>query len=212
MTLSRFLRDYLYISLGGNRRGRLRRYMNLFLTMAIGGLWHGAAWTFVFWGSMHGVMLILNHGWRAVWTKPVNTWWSRGIARALTLLCVALAWVFFRAPDTNAALAIYRGLVAWTPDIAPAAILHDLAWLIVWVAILWYWPNTQQWLARMRPAFNFSSIDLVRDPLLLPVSRERWRRVLAWRPDVRHAIPLGIATAVSLLSLQRVSEFLYFQF
>ncbi len=96
MTLSRFLRDYLYFSLGGNRRGFTRRYLNLFLTMAIGGLWHGAAWTFVFWGAMHGAMLIVNHAWRAVWKTPINSWWSRGIARAFTLLCVALAWVFFR--------------------------------------------------------------------------------------------------------------------
>ncbi|HWX20987.1 MAG TPA: MBOAT family protein [Candidatus Binatia bacterium] len=69
MTLSRFLRDYLYISLGGNRRGTWRRYLNLLVTMTIGGLWHGAAWTFVLWGLFHGACLALNHLWQAIWTE-----------------------------------------------------------------------------------------------------------------------------------------------
>ena len=66
MTLSRFLRDYLYISLGGNRKGPARRYMNLLVTMLLGGLWHGAGWTFVIWGGLHGVYLVVNHTWHAL--------------------------------------------------------------------------------------------------------------------------------------------------
>ncbi len=212
MTLSRFLRDYLYISLGGNRRGPTRRYINLFLTMAIGGLWHGAAWTFVFWGALHGAMLIVNHAWRAVWKTPINRWWSRGIARAITFLCVALAWVFFRAPDMQSAFAIYRGLVAWTPDISASALAYDLGWLVFWMSIVWFWPNTQQWMARVRPAFNYSSSDLREDPLLVPVANTPWQRLVLWRPNPAFAIALGLGVAASLLSLQRVSEFLYFQF
>ena len=65
MTLSRFLRDYLYIPLGGNRHGAARRYVNLMITMLLGGLWHGAAWTFVIWGGMHGIYLLVNHAWRS---------------------------------------------------------------------------------------------------------------------------------------------------
>ena len=64
MTLSRFLRDYLYVRLGGNRKGPVRRYVNLLVTMLLGGLWHGAGWTFVVWGGVHGVLLVINHGWR----------------------------------------------------------------------------------------------------------------------------------------------------
>ena len=64
MTLSQFLRDYLYIALGGNRKGKYRRYVNLFLTMLLGGLWHGAGWPFVVWGGLHGGYLMINHGWR----------------------------------------------------------------------------------------------------------------------------------------------------
>ncbi|HUD52550.1 MBOAT family O-acyltransferase, partial [Parvibaculum sp.] len=212
MTLSRFLRDYLYIALGGNRRGRARRYVNLFLTMAIGGLWHGAAWTFVFWGAMHGAMLILNHAWRAVWTKPLNTWWSHGIARSITFLAVALAWVFFRAPSIDAAFAIYKGLIAWTPDIPAHALGVDLAWAAFWISVVWFWPNTQQWMAMVRPAFNYSRADRHKDPLLVPLDGSRWRRAIFWRPAAPYAAAVGVAAAVAFLSLQRVSEFLYFQF
>src|SRR5438477_10215145 len=66
MTLSAFLRDYVYVPLGGNRRGKARRYLNLMATMVLGGLWHGAGWTFVAWGALHGAYLVLNHGWRAM--------------------------------------------------------------------------------------------------------------------------------------------------
>src|SRR5437016_12464491 len=64
MPLSQFLRDYLYLPLGGNRRGSARRYVNLMITMLLGGLWHGASWTFVVWGGLHGIYLALNHAWR----------------------------------------------------------------------------------------------------------------------------------------------------
>ncbi len=213
MTLSRFLRDYLYIALGGNRRGKARRYLNLFLTMAIGGLWHGAAWTFVFWGVMHGTMLIINHGWRAVWTTPINKWWSHGIARTITFLAVALAWVFFRAPSLDAALAIYKGLVAVTPSISAHDLGVDLLWAVFWMSVVWFWPNTQQWMAMVRPAFNYSRADRHKDPLLVPLDdNPRWRRAIFWRPAAPYAAVVGIGAAAAILSLQRVSEFLYFQF
>ena len=69
ITLSRFLKTYLYIPLGGNRLGEKRRYLNILITMLLGGLWHGAAWTFVFWGFLHGTFLIINHAWQLMKTK-----------------------------------------------------------------------------------------------------------------------------------------------
>ena len=212
ITLSRFLRDYLYISLGGNRRGKVRRYLNLFITMALGGLWHGPAWTFMLWGAAHGAMLIVNHGWNALPRRPINSWWSRGIARLLTFLCVALAWVLFRAADLDAALSIYRGLVAVPDVLASARLSEDILWLIFWMGILWYWPNTQQWLAMVRPAFNYKWADRKADPLLLPLDGSPYARLVLWRPSKRVAIAVGLAAAASFLSLQRISEFLYFQF
>ena len=94
MTLSRWLRDYIYISLGGNRRGALRTYLNLLLTMLLGGLWHGASWNFVIWGGYHGVLLALE---RMVWGRREQTGLMRIPLAILTFLLVCVGWVFFRA-------------------------------------------------------------------------------------------------------------------
>ena len=90
MTLSRFLRDYLYIPLGGNRRGFARQVINIMITMILGGLWHGASWTFVMWGALHGLYLGLNHTWRRLgWRCSDRVGWI------LTFVSVAYAWVWF---------------------------------------------------------------------------------------------------------------------
>jgi alginate O-acetyltransferase complex protein AlgI len=100
ITLSRFLRDYLYIPLGGNRHGPLRRYLNLGIVMLLGGLWHGANWTFVTWGAVHGLLLGLNHAWRAIPLSQSIALKSRpaeGFAVLLTFTAVTFAWIPFRA-------------------------------------------------------------------------------------------------------------------
>src|SRR5690606_19566036 len=98
ITLSRFLRDYLYIPLGGNRKGTGRQKVNLVLTMALGGIWHGANWTFLLWGVLHGVYLLINHQWRVTrWGKLTSASpFGRGLAHSITLLAVVVAWVPFR--------------------------------------------------------------------------------------------------------------------
>lgn len=125
MTLSRFLRDYLYIPLGGNRKGTLRRHMNLVATMLLGGLWHGAGWTFVIWGGLHGLYLVINHAWHAVRRKlgqdPEQPL-SRPVRLAsvlLTFLLVTLAWVFFRADTLEHARAIVYAMVGGTACSCP---------------------------------------------------------------------------------------------
>ncbi len=103
MTLSRFLRDYLYIPLGGNRKGQLRRYLNLAATMLLGGLWHGAGWTFVVWGALHGMFLTINHLWRGTiserFLRWVPNWISALTGGMLTFIAVVAAWVVFRSSD-----------------------------------------------------------------------------------------------------------------
>jgi len=104
MSLSSWLRDYLYIPLGGNRSGARRIQINLMLTMLLGGLWHGAAWRFIAWGGLHGLYLVGERGIRRAWGKPVRE--QGAIAAALafvTFLVVSVTWVFFRAPDFGAA-------------------------------------------------------------------------------------------------------------
>ncbi|MHA7872917.1 MAG: MBOAT family O-acyltransferase, partial [Hyphococcus sp.] len=108
ITLSTFLRDYLYFPLGGNRKGPLYRYRNLFIVMLLGGLWHGAAWTFVVWGGLHGAYLCVNHTWDR-FMKGRVIFGSAG-AMAITFLATLLAWVFFRAETFDAAFAILAAL------------------------------------------------------------------------------------------------------
>jgi alginate O-acetyltransferase complex protein AlgI len=115
ISLSTWLRDYLYISLGGNRRGTARMYANLLVTMVLGGLWHGAAWNFVLWGAFHGLWLVAH---RAVAsTRPPRTpAWLRGF---VTFHLVVAAWVLFRAPSLETVAAIGRGLVSTRPMLDP---------------------------------------------------------------------------------------------
>lgn len=115
ITLSHFLRDYLYIPLGGNRKGGLRRYINLMITMFLGGLWHGAGWTFVIWGILHGVYLVINNLWislRHLWIKgnKKSGWAKLFLSRILTFLAVVVAWVFFRAENVEVAIELLRAM------------------------------------------------------------------------------------------------------
>ncbi|MFC7396637.1 MBOAT family O-acyltransferase [Chelatococcus sp. GCM10030263] len=125
MTLSRFLRDYLYIPLGGNRHGLKVQLLALFATMALAGLWHGAGLTFVVWGIAHGIGLCVGLMWRrAGWPMPAVLGWL------LTFLFVTFAWVLFRAHSFQGALNIYQGLVGFTP------LGSGIRWrAIVWAAV-----------------------------------------------------------------------------
>ena len=111
ITLSRFLRDYLYFPLGGGRKGEARRYVNLFIVMLLGGLWHGAGWVFVAWGAIHGAALAVNHGWRALAPEALQKVTSHpAIAWPLTMLVVVAAWVFFNAVDFKTAANIFASI------------------------------------------------------------------------------------------------------
>ena len=108
MSLSNWLREYLYISLGGNRKGVFRTYVNLFLTMLLGGLWHGANWTFVVWGAWHGVWLAAERYWEARFGKSRWPDWLRVMR---TLLLIMLGWVMFRASDMGGAMRMFAGML-----------------------------------------------------------------------------------------------------
>ena len=105
ITLSRFLRDYIYIPLGGNRKGRLRTYANLMATFIIGGIWHGAGWTFVFWGFLHGVALVIHRIWSELGFKM-----NKILAWFITFNFINITWVFFRAKDWDDALKVLKGM------------------------------------------------------------------------------------------------------
>ncbi len=128
MTLSRFLRDYVYISLGGNRRGPMRRYANLITTMVLGGLWHGANWTFVAWGGLHGVALAINHLGHQEVGIPARAM-RRLVGWGLTMLVVVTGWVLFRANSFAGAVRIYRGMLGYNGVYLLPQIAHRIgAW------------------------------------------------------------------------------------
>ena len=132
ITFSRWIRDYLYISLGGNRGGVLRTGINLFITMILGGLWHGAAWGFVLWGAMHGAMLIVERAFGLERTRAFRgrwvPWW------VVTQVWVILAWVPFRAPDLATAGEFYAGMIAPTSFVVDSKFLEPLVFAALIVA------------------------------------------------------------------------------
>jgi alginate O-acetyltransferase complex protein AlgI len=207
ITLSTFLRDYLYIPLGGNRLGSARRYMNVFITMLLGGIWHGASWTFVVWGALHGVYLMINHAWvdlrRGSERKP--TFASRVAAKTITFLAVLVAWVFFRADSMSTALRMLGSMVdLGSAHVSAAEIVASWKQIAATAALLcwaWFAPNTQQWLARAEPA---------PEPRPEPInpSLQAW----TWRPGMLWAGLTAGFFVLALLHLSRITEFLYFQF
>ncbi len=197
MTLSRFLRDYLYFPLGGNRRGVTRRYVNIMVVMLLGGLWHGAGWTYVVWGGLHGLYLVVNHLWHAVAGKRAL---PQLPAQALTFLAVLVAWVPFRAADLGAATRVWGGMLGLGAPFGNAVQVHDWALCLLLLGIVWFAPNTQQIMARYRPGLGSEAI-----------APARW----SWQPGATTALCACLLLAPALyfiLFTHRVSDFLYFQF
>ena len=210
ITLSRFLRDYLYIPLGGNRKGPGRRYTNLFVTMLLGGLWHGAGWTFILWGALHGALLCVNHAWFALRKKMSLPKIPKPLAIGMTFFVVMIGWVFFRAHDFHAARTIlsamfgFQGWTGWPPD-SMMVVKYDRAWkpIIGGLILCWCFPNTQQFMKRYLPALGLCDF-----PELKPGPRRWWH----WRPTVPWALfTLAILYGVGR-EFDKVSEFIYFQF
>src|SRR4051812_49123043 len=144
MTLSQFLRDYLYIPLGGNRHGRALRYVNLMITMLLGGLWHGAAWTFVVWGALHGLYLCINHAWSHLAPAASPRWapLATFASCALTFLAVVVAWVFFRSDSLTTAVGILRAMASPTYVALARDDIANLLLIALYAAIAWFAPNT----------------------------------------------------------------------
>jgi alginate O-acetyltransferase complex protein AlgI len=227
MTLSTFLRDYLYLPLGGNRKGTLRRYINLMATMVLGGLWHGAGWNFVLWGFLHGVYLVINHGWASLTSKGKGSSAQLGERKSsklgilLTFIVVVIAWVPFRSTDFTTTVTMLKGMsgingISLTPYVEP--FLSSLG-------------NSYLTFNGFAPITNVSSKSMtVWVPIglfivwKLPNSQEimakfspAWdsdvpilKRV--WMPTRRNAVIAGLVFAAAVISFKQNSPFLYFQF
>ena len=196
MTLSQFLRDYLYIPLGGNRRGSVLRYVNLMITMVLGGLWHGAAWTFVVWGALHGLYLCINHAWNNYGPRipPFFEGVTNVAGWLLTFLSVVVAWVFFRADSLPSALHILSRMADPNEIVFGYAEIAGAVLIPIYAAIAWLAPNTQTIMGYDHKA-----------------------RVVGEAPGARQRRPwfLYAAAAVlafGILGIQQHSEFIYFRF
>ncbi|MBO6783694.1 MAG: MBOAT family protein [Alphaproteobacteria bacterium] len=239
MTLSRFLRDYLYIPLGGNRKGSVRRYANLLTVMLLAGLWHGAGWTFVLWGALHGVMLAANHLWHAATRLlglprilPAALAHPMGIA--ITFMLVTVAWVPFRAPSIDVAFDILRIMIGQQGDV-PTSIAEELfrlrqaavGFLDIAAVIASGTKEPIEYLSRSLIgdwallklyacavivfAFpNTAQLFVSRDPVLETA-------VLAptnarWHTGLGWALVISLMFIIAVLDFAAVSPFLYFQF
>lgn len=199
ITLSQFLRDHLYIPLGGNRLGGARRYFNLFLTMLLGGMWHGAGWTFIIWGALHGTYLIINH----VWLHLIEgrAWAQSGLARVggrvITLVAVLIGWVFFRAKTLPDALNLVAGMSGTRGlgfEFVPAS-AQNLCLVAGALLLALFAPNTQE-------IFRLAQIG--------KGTEDTAPRM--WQPTSGWAVVGACVLTAGFFQLSGVTEFLYFQF
>ena len=226
ITLSRFLRDYLYIPLGGNRAGTLRRYANVMITMLLGGLWHGASWTFVAWGAVHGGCLVANQLWRGarIHMPGLNAALSR-VPKPLrvvtgwgaTFSVVLASWVLFRAATMQGALSMLSAMLgisrsATMTTFVPAASVRfaDLPWTL----------SVDRYAAVAATAVGLGLAATIALPSTMDVfryreyrspplaKRGRWQ----WRPTGWWALGVATALSLSIFGMWQHLEFLYFQF
>ncbi|MDA1086051.1 MAG: MBOAT family protein [Verrucomicrobia bacterium] len=230
MTLSRFLREYLYFPLGGSRKGRLFRYRNLMITMLLGGLWHGAGWTFVIWGGLHGLYICINHGWHHLKPKwgllsDTNAAWKI-LAQSITFLAVVISWVLFRAESLDGALAVLNGMIGSNGMIIPKEWIAGSPALSEWLSgaewaqirkvrvsgdirlilcaflLCFLAPNSMQLFRSCRPYMHTAGYKV-------EAGRPRW---FQWAPSPVWACFIAVILLYCLVRLNRVSEFIYFNF
>jgi D-alanyl-lipoteichoic acid acyltransferase DltB (MBOAT superfamily) len=228
VTLSQFLRNYLYIPLGGNRQGTFRRYVNLWIVMLLGGLWHGANWTFVVWGGLHGLYLSVNHAWRELNLPAASGRGGKLLAWITTMAAVVLAWVFFRASNFTTAFAMLSAMsgrngitlpsaAAPFATVAPAVVNaldisfgglvylaaggpFNLAWLPIAIIICLAAPNVADWLSPWQLALD------------RPADKRVGEGTLRWAPGLGWGISIGILLVFCVAYQQSTIQFLYFQF
>jgi len=212
MTLSRFLRDYLYIPLGGNRNGSKRQLINLMITMLLGGLWHGPGWTFVFWGGLHGFYLVINHVWQE-FRKSLkhdlfhNTFLGRLLCTSLTFLAVVISWVFFRAETFDSAIIVLEGMIGIHGVVLPTQFVN-------FIPVIGNFIDSQVRVPYLADGtiMGFSELNLMIFTGLFIVFFGKNLHELTQRQRLIYLIPTFAFTAQEVIFGGAASEFLYFRF
>ncbi|NLF45912.1 MAG: MBOAT family protein [Syntrophomonadaceae bacterium] len=199
MTLSRFLREYIYIPLGGNRVSEKRLYINIMITFLIGGLWHGAGWTFVFWGFLHGAALGVNR-----WWQKQGWHMNKFLAWFLTFNFVNIAWVFFRASSFADAAKVLKAMFGFSGVILPESTARWLGFLSQYQINFGGFLMADQ----MYPALALCAVFLL-VVTALPNSVQLMKN---FRPNWLTAVFTGVIALTAILMLTKISEFLYFNF
>jgi alginate O-acetyltransferase complex protein AlgI len=196
MTLGRFFTHYLYIPLGGNRKGNVRTYINLFIVMFVSGVWHGAGWTFVIWGTMHGVASVINRFW-----KTFNIKLPKFVAWLITFMFVHVAWVYFRSPDLTTANTMVSKMFNIRGFLFPEGIATML---------------NERLNTHFFPAVYYFDLKLViQFAIVLAIAffaKNSIERLDRFKPSFRSAGFISVIFVIAFLYLTRVSEFLYFKF
>ena len=206
MTLGRWLHDCLYQPLGGSRHGRVRQYANLLLTMLVCGVWHGAGLTFLLWGALHGLLLLVNHAFRhllrgSLAERVLALPPLRALCVLVTFLCLTVAWVLFRAGDTGTALHVWQSMFLWSDGhplplqqgleaLLPGGLLGPRLLLAVCAVIVWALPCSQH---------------------VMLGRADGSRPWLHWQPNLLWAVALALPALASLLLMQG-HAFLSFRF
>lgn len=200
MTLSRFLRDYIYIPLGGNKKIAARTYVNLLATFVIGGLWHGAGWTFIFWGFLHGMALIIHRVWSNSGLK-IWTW----LAWFITFNFVNIAWIFFRAKEWDDAIKVLKGMVGLSEVVIAEKYRHNFSFLTKY-GIIFDEVTVHIGDGSKSLIWIICSIIFI---LFLKNSMEQWNN---FKLNYKTLFLTLLCFIIALLFMNKVSEFLYFNF
>lgn len=200
MTLGRFVRDYIYIPLGGNRVPEIRIIINLIITFFIIGLWHGAGWTFVCWGLMHGIAIVVQR----IWGK-LNITFPKFFAWFLTFNFVNFAWIFFRAKNFKDAIKVVKGMIG----------ANGLGETAQFSGALGPLKKFQIALKHLLANIDGNVLTLIFILLCLVLSiyfRNSNDVEERFAPTLKNAFILGIISLYAMLNLQKASQFIYFNF
>lgn len=200
ITLSRFLKDYVYIPLGGNRKGEFRTHTNLMATFIVGGIWHGAGWTFVFWGFLHGIALVIHR----VWSKLGFKLWT-WLAWLITFNFINIAWVFFRAKEWDDAVKVLGSMFSLDNVALPGFLQSKLSFLSI------YGITFNSWLNNISGNYKVV-IWLFIGFVLILLFKNSMEKLKLFKPSILNGLILIIAFTISFYKLSGYSEFLYFRF